>query len=239
MTIGIYKITNNINQKSYIGKSIRIEERWRYHKNNFNNSQDYNKLLYQAFRKYGIENFSFEILEKCDSNDIEFLNEREQYWIKYYNTFGSNGYNATLGGDGGKTYEQGVFSKEEVCKIRQYYLDCRYTYSEIYEKYYKDRISLRGFRAIWDGQNYKDVMPEVFSEENKRRHIELGRKKEGVKRRRIDLDTIKEIRKKIENGTAMKKIWREEYQEIYSYGGFRDVIKKKHPDEEEDWYDQV
>ena len=68
----IYKITNKINNKCYIGSSIRVEKRWKEHINaskNPNNPQ-YNYPLYSAFRKYGIENFTFEIL-KDDFNSIK------------------------------------------------------------------------------------------------------------------------------------------------------------------------
>ena len=61
----VYKITNLVNQKSYIGSSVRVEKRWQQHKNDaFNpNNEKYNYPLYQAFRKYGLENFSFNVLK--------------------------------------------------------------------------------------------------------------------------------------------------------------------------------
>ena len=67
MTTGIYKITNIINGKAYIGKSLNIEERFKSHKRKGFNPLDkeYEKSLYRAFRKYGIEKFEFTILEKC------------------------------------------------------------------------------------------------------------------------------------------------------------------------------
>ncbi len=234
MTIGIYKITNLINNKSYIGKSKNIENRFAYHKMPSCWLKEKNKPLYRAFQKYGIDSFTFDIIEECSADE---LNNKEIYWIGYYNSY-KNGYNATIGGDGGKTSNQGTFSKDEIKQIRQYYLDCKYTCKEIYEKFYKDRITLRGFRAIWDGTNYKDIMPEIYTEENKKKHISLGRKREGVSRRKIDLETIKAIRARLANNKneTMKNIWKQEYQDIYSYGGFRDVITKKHPDEEDDWY---
>ena len=79
----VYKITNKINQKCYIGSSIRVNKRWQQHINDANNpnNEKYNYPLYQAFRKYGIENFTFEIVEQCG---IEQLDERERYWINYY-----------------------------------------------------------------------------------------------------------------------------------------------------------
>ena len=95
---GIYKITNKINGKAYIGKSSDIEKRWQYHLNNYTSNREYNKTLYRAFRKYGINNFSFEVLEELSDKYDEQSNEREQYWIKYYNTF-DFGYNMTEGGD--------------------------------------------------------------------------------------------------------------------------------------------
>lgn len=94
--VGIYKITNLINQHSYIGQSVQIEKRWlRHQKDAFNKtSKGYNYPLYQAIRKYGLEYFNFEIIELCDQAQ---LNEREIYWIAYYETY-TNGYNQTLGG---------------------------------------------------------------------------------------------------------------------------------------------
>lgn len=92
--VGIYKITNLINKKCYIGQSRDIQKRWNSHKTRpFNEKdEDYNKTLYKAIRKYGLENFSFEILEECK---IEQLNEKENYWIKYFNSQ-EEGYNETL-----------------------------------------------------------------------------------------------------------------------------------------------
>lgn len=86
----IYKITNNIDGKAYIGQTINLKERKRNHRNA---KDDYS--IHKAIRKYGFENFSWEILEECPK---ERLNEREIYWIAYYNTY-NDGYNETKGGD--------------------------------------------------------------------------------------------------------------------------------------------
>lgn len=72
---GIYKITNTINGKFYIGQTLDFKQRWRKHKQ----CKD-NYPLYNAFRKYGIKNFTFEILEIVEDN--KKLTEREEY---YYN----------------------------------------------------------------------------------------------------------------------------------------------------------
>ena len=81
---GIYQLKNKINGHSYVGQSINIYKRWREHRSAaFNqNSSDYNMIIYQAIRKHGLENFDFIILEECLT---EQLNEREVYWIAYFN----------------------------------------------------------------------------------------------------------------------------------------------------------
>lgn len=92
----VYKITNKINNKVYIGSSTKVNKRWRDHINtafNKNNSQ-YNYPLYRAFRKYGVENFSFEIL-KDDFLTIEEMQAYEHYEIIHYSSLVPNGYNQT------------------------------------------------------------------------------------------------------------------------------------------------
>lgn len=96
----IYKITNTINDKVYIGKTTRtIEERWKEH---LNSIKDKDFKIYRAFRKYGVKNFSIESIEEC-SNDI--INEREIYWIDFYNSY-EEGYNSTRGGEGSRFLTQ-------------------------------------------------------------------------------------------------------------------------------------
>ena len=93
----IYKITNDINQKIYIGKTERdIEIRFKEHCKNYNRINYEKRPLYAAMRKYGIEHFHIELVEETDNPE-----ERETYWIEYFGSF-KNGYNATVGGDGKK-----------------------------------------------------------------------------------------------------------------------------------------
>ena len=95
----IYKITNTINNKSYIGQTIKTaEERWKEHQAHAFGSHpnDQNKTLYKAIRKYGVENFTFEVLQD-NIETFEQLDKAEIYWIDYYNSF-VKGYNETFGG---------------------------------------------------------------------------------------------------------------------------------------------
>lgn len=92
MSIGIYKITNIINNKCYIGQSIDINRRFSRHKTYAKNKIDY--PLYKDINMFGLENFTFEIVELCHNRD---LNIREKYWIDFYNSV-QQGYNLTIGG---------------------------------------------------------------------------------------------------------------------------------------------
>ena len=92
----IYKITNRVNNKVYIGQThFTVEHRFKQHIKNYN-IEHRKQILYKAFEKYGLDNFYVETLEEVDCSK---LNEREMYWIAYYDSF-KNGYNATLGGNG-------------------------------------------------------------------------------------------------------------------------------------------
>ena len=91
----IYKITNKVNDKIYIGQTVKtVEKRFQQHKNNSNKTYFSQIVLYRAFNKYGIENFICEEIEEVPN---ELLDEREKYWINYYDSY-FNGYNSTLGG---------------------------------------------------------------------------------------------------------------------------------------------
>lgn len=111
----IYKITNLINNKLYIGQVYNksIEDRFNRHCEGA--CADSKSYLGRAINKYGKDNFKVELIEECYS--VQELNEREKYWIKYYNsTNGYIGYNLTPGGEGGNTYL--CKSKKEMDIIR-------------------------------------------------------------------------------------------------------------------------
>lgn len=93
----IYQIINNINNKIYVGKTTTtIQERWKYHIGDSHRERCKQRPLYRAMNKYGVENFSIQILEQCSPEEMD---QREMYWINKLQSY-HNGYNATLGGDG-------------------------------------------------------------------------------------------------------------------------------------------
>lgn len=94
----IYKITNTINSKSYIGQTIQnVKERFYQHCATKCSKAVSNMAIHRAIKKYGKSNFTVEVIEEIDSAN---LNDRERYWIKYYNSY-NNGYNSTKGGQDG------------------------------------------------------------------------------------------------------------------------------------------
>lgn len=122
MKCGIYKITNQVNGKVYIGQSINISSRWRAEKSAaFNpNNAEYDCYRSRAFRKYGVENFIFEIIEECLPKD---LNKKEAYWADFYNSYIPNGYNEALCGEQSK-HTTRLKNYDEVYQIIN---DLRYT----------------------------------------------------------------------------------------------------------------
>ena len=86
--IGIYMYTDKDNGKRYIGQSVNIKQRYIDHKNGMSKSSrptPFDILLHTK----GIDSFSFEVLEECP---IEKLDEKEKFWIEYYDSY-NNGYN--------------------------------------------------------------------------------------------------------------------------------------------------
>lgn len=176
---GIYKITNLKNGHVYIGQSINIFNRIMYHhKIEYKNinSRCYNTRLYQALRKYGLENFEVSVLELCDSDELD---EKEIQYISSYDSF-KHGYNMTPGGQywtetihsskteekrkltreknqslKGENHPRAKLSNNEVINIRQRYINGE-SIKDIYIDY-KDLYDINTFRRIVLGNTYKEV----------------------------------------------------------------------------------
>ena len=94
----IYKITNTINGKFYIGQTIQnVKERFYQHCATKCSKAVSNMAIHRAIKKYGKSNFTVEVIEEVESTN---LNDRERYWIRYYDSY-NNGYNSTEGGQDG------------------------------------------------------------------------------------------------------------------------------------------
>lgn len=160
--VGIYKITNKINGKIYVGQSNNIKRRfWEYQ----NRGTASRIPVDAAIEKYGSENFQYDIIEECP---IEKLNERETYWIKHFNSI-KNGYNLSEGGNQqsiGSNNGRAILTEEDVKIIRIAYNNHEHR-KDVYEQF-KNKIAFSTFSRVWDGTSWQHIMPEVFTEENKR-----------------------------------------------------------------------
>ena len=155
---GIYKGENLIDHKCYIGQSIDLNKRIAHHFSNIKNGR-YDNPLYRAINKYGLENFDVAIIEVLEASDDlkSKLDEREKYYIQKYNSYGKNGYNQTLGGDGGIsgykfTSEQREHvsrnsikvSEEKSRRIYMYNIKTRYTQIWIDVKHTAEYLKVNG-----------------------------------------------------------------------------------------------
>lgn len=167
----IYKITNKINNKVYIGlTTVSVEIRWKKH---ISASKNIDRHLYFAMRKYGIENFIIETIDETD--DLKKLGLLERKYIKEYDSTNKDkGYNVTKGGESNQldANPRAKLTEEDVINIREIYNECKLGTSECY-KLYKDRISFSAFEKIYRGETWKSIMPEVYSKENKDKHKKI------------------------------------------------------------------
>lgn len=144
----IYKYTNKINGKAYIGQTTQsLEKR---HKRHLADSQVDDLYFHRALKKYGIENFTLEILE--DNIEKEYLDEREKYWIKYWNTFYLNkkGYNMTEGGQWGNAPRK--LSDLAIQEIQNLLIKGDYSLKDIAQEY---NVSLSCISDINTGRTWK------------------------------------------------------------------------------------
>lgn len=146
----IYKIENKINNKVYIGQSKNPERRFQEHCKNVN----YKSLIYDAIKKYGVNNFNFEIL-----GWYEDYNDKEKYYIKLFNSLAPNGYNLAEGGENPPILsgEKNPFSKitnEVAFKIKQELKNWDIPRRNILKKY---KISENILRHINEGTSWFDL----------------------------------------------------------------------------------
>lgn len=121
----IYKHLNLINNKVYIGQTCQEPPTKRWYPSNYKN----NKYFYNAIQKYGWENFSHEIIE--DNLTCDEANNKEAYWIKYYNSTNRDfGYNIRPGGN------NSLLSEETKKKMSQNHRDVKGKNNYFYGKHF-------------------------------------------------------------------------------------------------------
>jgi group I intron endonuclease len=224
MSIGIYKYQNKINGKIYIGMSSNIEKRYKQH---LYDAKNLNKRkgtgIDFAINKYGIENFTFEIVEQCSEEELD---KKEENWIQYYNSY-NNGYNRTLGGKSlrGENHPRAILTEQDVWNIREEYGKGTKR-KEAFKPYIARGITERALLKVWYCENWANIHIDVYTEENLKIHksqvghsedqIGLNSLERAIKQEDIDLwvdeykngMSINAIAKKYnkDNGTIQKYI---------------------------------
>jgi group I intron endonuclease len=202
----IYKIQNKINGKIYIGKTIHnIEIRFGQHiKASKNENND--SVLCRAIRKYGIQSFDISVIDVTDNKDV--LNEKEKYWIKFYDSK-ANGYNMTHGGDGGdltehkKKFHHTEESKQKIKEKRKFQIFTEETRKKLSESH----------KGLLTGKKLSEEHKKKLSESHKGSRPWMKGKKFPYKPRKPRPDMIgennpakrPEVRKKLRENNAMKR----------------------------------
>lgn len=185
----IYKITNKVNNKIYIGKhASKRKTYW-----------GSGKLIKLAIKKYGKENFIKEIIEYCENEEL--LNDREIFWIKYFDSRNRLiGYNITAGGDGQtgipSIWRTRKFSDEHKTRISENHADVSGKKNPMYDKTHTDLVKEK-LRQFHTGIKYSDESKQKMSKK---------RKGENNANSKLKANDILDIRTEFNNGSTMKDL---------------------------------
>lgn len=196
----VYKITNNFDEKIYVGCTRqKLEKRWIQHKSmQFKKIKEQNKLIH-AFKKYGFENFKIEIIETCET--ITEMSEKEQFWINFYDAI-NKGYNVS-----NKKYGERYLKKEHYATLKRkiFSMDLKTGETEEYESlatsgFSPSKISQCANEAI-QRKSYKNKLWSYINE--KENWIRLkGKEENKCKKNRVlcietgtEYESIKEAQK--------------------------------------------
>ena len=225
--IGIYCFTNLINNKRYIGQSIVLEQRYNQHLRNVNNEK-FQYPIYLAIRKYGLENFRYEILEETTTNKLD---EREKYWISYYNSY-NNGYNLTEGGKA-RCRTHCKLTKEDILNIEDILRNTDILLEDISKEY---NISIGDVSMINNGKIWADITKNDYPMRNSEKNRVKGSKintaifkeDEVLKiRKRYTKETISQIYKDYKDKCSRRAIEKICYGHTFSFLPFYAKREKK------------
>lgn len=206
----VYKITNLINQKKYIGITNNYKKRWSNEKSNPKDPKR-QQVITRAIEKYGKENFLFEVLESNLS--IEQACEKEQQLIEKYNCLVPNGYNVDKGGEYHPIASPQFGEKNGKAKLTdeeaQYIKDHRNQPMYVLYEDFSDKISYEAFKKCYKNQTYTHLIPKV---DEYPYNTEFSSQFAGGN---LEYDEILDIRERYNKGEYWKKVY-EDYKEKFT-----------------------
>lgn len=216
----IYKITNKINNKIYVGQTIKTRPTDRFSQHRYiarHLEQEKNSsYLHQAMAKYGVDNFTFEIIETVKNDE---LNEREQYWIDFYNSLTPQGYNLTTGGEGTPNFSRSQTLEEKEKRKqsnKQFYINHPEALQELSQR----------TKKLWEDEEYR----KKVTESNKRFAQEHPDLNKGQNNPMYGKHHTKEALAKIQAHAATRKtkivqLDKDTLEEIQVFNGIKDAEK--------------
>jgi len=241
----IYKATNNINGKCYIGQtSKKLDDRIKCHMKRFRNDNN-NIYFYNAMKKHGWDNFKWEVLCECKSK--EELDEMEFHYIKQYDSY-ENGYNMTFGGEG----NYGWVPSEETRK--RFSNGQKNRYKKIDERL-KTSVAQK---KVWEDDDYRNTQTKKIKKACRtnefRKNISEKQKElwnnDDYRSAQIKMRSKKDFRKKLsksikeawkddkyreKQSNRMKNVRKERYDEFRKYNMKKWVINGKIIDDLKSW----
>lgn len=202
--VGIYKIENLQNHKVYIGQSINIERRWTTHKHDaFDESGiAYNYPIYRAIRKYGLDNFSFEVIEECHREELD---SKEREYIEKYNSF-FNGYNQNFGGQNGNLNPL-INSKEHIIGIIKDLEEGKLTQGEISEKWDVNISTVNGINTgrVWNHNRKYPIQDNYNNRKKIQKCCDCGKEISKGAKRCLSCESIRRNDKKKPSREELKE----------------------------------
>ena len=203
MITGIYKITNQINGHYYIGQSVDIKNRFRSHIHSGINltDKDHNTPIHLAIYKYGKDNFSFEILEECNREDLD---EKEIYWIDKLQATKNGNYNILKGGQDRQTFDnkpvelydlQGNYIKT-IPSATQVAEGLQVARSTIYQVLHKQRPTCKNYQMKYSEDLSTIIKPFISRQGGAKQIAQID----------IDTNTILHIYNSIAEASRLTKI---------------------------------
>ena len=178
----IYLVTNLINQMKYVGQTIRtLKQRKSSHLSSSKKGSTY--YLHRAIRKYGAENFKWEVIYNASSE--EELNEKETYFIKEYNTNSQDGYNLTEGGRGIRGWKHSELTKEKIkqCAIKNN--SAQYLKKFVQSEEGRKKISLMQLGKTYEMKFGKEKAKQMIKDKQRLYNDKYGLQKSSEIREKI------------------------------------------------------